>query len=185
MAKLKEIRSEHYDVEIMMAYATPDNFTGKPLYKRPACFLHPKAEEALKRAVGYAAHMGYRFRIYDAYRPLEVQQMLWDDTPNHEFLSNPQTGSIPHCRGVAVDLTLLDKHGKPLDMGTHFDAFTPLSHHGNTEISQEAQRNRAILMGIMCAAGWDFYRNEWWHYQLFDARQYPALKDHEAGTALL
>jgi len=44
-------------------------------------------------------------------------------------------------------------------------------------VSAEAQRNRALLLGVMTAAGWDFYRNEWWHYQLFDARSYPLLSD--------
>ena len=58
-----------------------------------------------------------------------------------------------------------------------FDAFTPLSHHGNVEISAEAQRNRFMLLGLMSAAGWDFYGNEWWHYQLFNAAQYPLLGD--------
>jgi D-alanyl-D-alanine dipeptidase len=62
-------------------------------------------------------------------------------------------------------------------MGTGFDAFTPLSHHGCVEVSVEAQRNRLLLLGLMTAAGWDFYRNEWWHYQLFDARRYPVLGD--------
>ena len=56
-------------------------------------------------------------------------------------------------------------------MGTAFDAFTPLSHHGRTDVSAEAQRNRLLLMGLMTSAGWDFYRNEWWHYQLFDQRR--------------
>ncbi len=50
-----------------------------------------------------------------------------------------------------------------------FDAFTPLSHHARTDVPPEAQRNRLLLMGLMTSAGWDFYRNEWWHYQLFDA----------------
>ena len=62
-------------------------------------------------------------------------------------------------------------------MGTDFDAFTPTSHHGAMDISSEAQRNRAILMGIMTSAGWDFYRNEWWHYQMFNARRYPVFSD--------
>jgi D-alanyl-D-alanine dipeptidase len=80
--------------------------------------------------------------------------------------------------GAAVDLTLIDAAGAELEMGTPFDAFTPLSHHGALEISPTAQRNRAILLGLMTAAGWDFYRNEWWHYQLFDARnRYPVLSD--------
>jgi D-alanyl-D-alanine dipeptidase len=30
----------------------------------------------------------------------------------------------------------------------------------------------------MTAAGFDFYRNEWWHYQLFSPRgRYPVLSD--------
>jgi D-alanyl-D-alanine dipeptidase len=62
-------------------------------------------------------------------------------------------------------------------MGTGFDAFTPLSHHGNTAIPEPAQRNRFLLLGIMSAAGWDFYGNEWWHYQLFEPRRYPLLSD--------
>ena len=66
-------------------------------------------------------------------------------TPN--FLADPRRGS-PHSRGAAVDLTLLDGAGRELDMGTPFDAFTPLSHHANTEISVEAQRNRFILLGL-------------------------------------
>ena len=94
-----------------------------------------------------------------------------------EFLADPRRGS-PHSMGAAVDLTLIDGNGCELDMGTAFDAFTPLSHHGTTEISEGAQRNRLILLGLMTAAGWDFYRNEWWHYQLFSPRgRYPVLGD--------
>ena len=76
-----------------------------------------------------------------------------------------------------MDLTLLDGAGRPLDMGPEFDAFTPLSHHGTTAIAPAAQRNRLTLLGLMTAAGWDFYRNEWWHYQLFQARRLPVLSD--------
>jgi len=103
---------------------------------------------------------------------------LWNHTPDPEFLADPRRGS-PHSRGVAVDLTLVDaKTGQDLDMGTAFDAFTPLSHHACTAIPPEAQRNRLLLMGLMTAAGWDFYRNEWWHYQLFNARaNYPVFSD--------
>ena len=93
-----------------------------------------------------------------------------------DFLADPRRGS-PHSRGAAVDLTLIDDAGRELDMGTPFDAFTPRSHHGNLSIGVEAQRNRALLIGLMTTADWDFYRNEWWHYQLFYARRYPVLSD--------
>ncbi len=60
---------------------------------------------------------------------------------------------------------------------TSFDAFTPRSHHGDTAVSPETQRNRHLLLGLISAAGWDFYKDEWWHYQLFDARRYPLISD--------
>jgi len=177
----------HPSAELLIdiRYATADNFTGKPVYKAAKCFLHPKAAEHMEKAIALAAELGLRFKIFDAYRPLEVQQALWNHTPDPDFLSEPGVGSTPHCRGVAIDLTLIDKAGNALDMGTGFDEFTPKSHHGNTKISKQAQQNRFTLLGIMTAAGWDFYRNEWWHYQLFNARQFPVLSDKEAGTRLV
>ena len=170
---------------IDVRYATADNFTGKPAYSAAKCYLHPEAAAHLKKAETLAASLGLRLKIFDAFRPLEVQQALWNHTPDPDFLSQPGVGSTPHCRGVAIDLTLVDKQGNELDMGTAFDAFTPLSHHASTEISPSAQQNRFTLLGIMTAAGWDFYRNEWWHYQLFNARQYPALTDKEAQTGMV
>jgi D-alanyl-D-alanine dipeptidase len=130
----------------------------------------------LRRAVDAAGRIGFGLRIYDAFRPSEAQWKLWAHTPDPEFLADPRRGS-PHSRGAAIDLTLVDAGGRALDMGTPFDAFTALSHHGNTGISAEAARNRALLIGLMTTAGWDFYRHEWWHYQLFDARRLPLLSD--------
>lgn len=173
------------ELVIDIRYATAENFTGAPVYKAAKCFLHPTAAEHFAKAQKLAAELGYRFKIFDAFRPLESQQALWSHTPDPDFLSEPGVGSTPHCRGVAIDLNLIDKDGNELDMGTAFDAFTPLSHHANTQVSKEAQRNRFLLLGIMTAAGWDFYRNEWWHYQLFNARSFPLLTDKEAGTGLL
>ena len=49
----------------------------------------------------------------------------------------------------------------------------------------EAQRNRLLLMGLMTSAGWDFYRNEWWHYQLFDARRYPLISDADLARPMM
>ena len=163
-------------MELDIAYATSNNFTAKPVYSRAACYLHPDAEVLLRKACELARILGYRIRIFDAFRPAEAQFVLWDHTPDPEFLADPCKGS-PHSRGVAVDLTLVDGAGEELDMGTGFDEFDPRSHHGDLSIGAEAQRNRMILMGIMTTAGWDFYRNEWWHYQLFDSKRYPVLKD--------
>jgi len=169
-----EITAKDFDVEIALAYATPDNITGKPIYARAACYLHAHAAEKMKAAVALAAPLGLRFKIFDAYRPSEAQWKLWEAFPSEEFVANPRKGS-PHSRGVAVDLTLIDGSGKELDMGSGFDETRAISHHARTDIPVEAQQNRFTLMGIMSAAGWDFYKNEWWHYQLFQARDYPLI----------
>ena len=183
MSLLPIIAAEH-GVEIDLAYATVNNFTGKPIYRRARCYLHADAAAALDCAAVLARAQGYRFRIFDAYRPTEAQWVMWNHTPDPEFLADPRRGS-PHSRGVAVDLTLLDGEGRELDMGTGFDAFTPLSHHGSLGVSQKAQANRFTLLGIMTAAGWDFYRNEWWHYQLFNSRQYPLYSDSALPEGLM
>jgi D-alanyl-D-alanine dipeptidase len=182
---LVEIAPPDYDVDIFIAYATAQNFTGKPVYARPGCYLNADAAACLKRAIDLAATMGLRFKVFDAFRPSEAQWVLWNHTPDPNFLADPKRGS-PHSMGAAVDLTLIDAEGRELDMGTAFDAFTPLSHHGVLDISAEAQRNRALLLGIMTAAGWDFYRNEWWHYQLFSPRgRFEVLSDKALPTPMM
>jgi D-alanyl-D-alanine dipeptidase len=181
---LVEIRPPEYDVAIDLAYATARNFTGKPVYARAGCYLHRAAAEKLQLAIAIARPFGLRLRIFDAFRPSEAQWVLWNTRPDPNFLADPRRGS-PHSRGVAVDLTLLDDKGHELDMGTAFDAFTPLSHHARTDLPIEAQRNRLLLMGLMTAAGWDFYRNEWWHYQLFESRRYPLISDADLQRPML
>lgn len=182
--KLVEIKPPDFPVLIDMRYATADNLTGAPIYARAACWLNPEAAGLLKNAIQLAAQLGLRLKVFDAFRPTEAAWALWNHNPDPTFLADPRKGS-PHSRGAAVDVTLVDAEGRELDMGTDFDAFTPLAFHGVLEITPEQQRNRALLLGIMTAAGWDFYKNEWWHYQLFQPRRYPLLSDAAAGTLLM
>ncbi|HEY4134506.1 MAG TPA: D-alanyl-D-alanine dipeptidase [Alphaproteobacteria bacterium] len=181
---MTEIAPPAFDVDLQIAYATADNITETPVYGRAACYLHPDAAAKLALAIDLARPLGFRLKVFDAYRPTEAQWKLWNARPDPEFLADPRRGS-PHSRGAAVDLTLLDSAGRELDMGTAFDAFTPLSHHGVTEVSATAQHNRLLLLGLMTAAGWDFYRNEWWHYQLFDARRYPLIDDGQCAPRMM
>ncbi|WP_421994784.1 D-alanyl-D-alanine dipeptidase [Reyranella sp.] len=180
---LVAIAPPEFDVDVMLAYATPANLTGRPLYRNAECWLHREAAAKLADAIALARPLGLRLRIFDALRPVEAQWAMWNVNPDPEFLADPRRGS-PHSRGVAVDLTLLDGD-RELDMGTGFDAFTPLSHHGRLDVPVEAQRNRLLLMGLMTSAGWDFYRNEWWHYQLFDPRRFPLLSDADLPRPMM
>ena len=96
--------------------------------------------------------------------------------PDPNFIAPPDRGS-PHSRGVAVDITLVNSNNIELDMGTGFDEFSRLSYHGCLDITKEAYKNRLMLLGIMTDAGWDFFRNEWWHYQLYNSKNFPIVND--------
>jgi D-alanyl-D-alanine dipeptidase len=182
---LVEIAPPVFDVDLDIAYASGRNFTGKPVYARPGCYLHPDAAECFKTAIALAQAVNLRFKVFDAFRPAEAQWILWEHTPDPDFLADPKRGS-PHSMGAAIDLTLVDANRVELDMGTGFDDFTPRAHHGSLDISSAAQRNRAVLLGLMTAAGWDFFRNEWWHYQLFHARtRYPVLADDALSQSMM
>jgi D-alanyl-D-alanine dipeptidase len=173
-----------FDIHITLAYAGDDNFTGKPVYRRDAgCWLVPEAARKLNCAAGLARPLGLHLRVLDAFRPPEAQWLLWTHTPDPDFLADPRIGSL-HSRGTAVDLDLIDAvSGRALDMGSAFDEFTPRSYHANRDVPAEAQRNRLLLLGLMIAAGWEYYSHEWWHYQLPDARaRYPLLSDSVLGA---
>jgi zinc D-Ala-D-Ala dipeptidase len=157
-------------------YARSDNLAGRALYARPVALLLPQALALLVRANALAGALGLRLRVFDAFRPIEAQWALWHAVPDKRFVADPRLGGL-HPRGAAVDLTLDDAaSGESLPMGTGFDAITETSAHGSMDVPAEAQRNRALLLGLMTAAGWDNYRLEWWHYQLFDAQRHPPLR---------
>ena len=173
-----KVNQNQLDVDIDLRYASKNNFTGDKIYLSKSCFLHKIAFEHLCKAVDIAKKTGFKIKIFDAYRPTYVQKKLWETLPDPNFIAPPQKGS-PHSRGVAIDLTLI-KNGKELDMGTEFDEFSKLSHHGSLDISKAAYQNRLILLGIMTDSGWDFYRNEWWHYQLFNSKDYQIVDKIES-----
>ncbi|MGB0750155.1 MAG: D-alanyl-D-alanine dipeptidase [Magnetospiraceae bacterium] len=181
---LVEITPKSHNLLLDLRYATVDNFTGKPIYSRASCYLHPEAEACLRQTVQLAANIHLKVKIFDAFRPSEAQWALWHHTPDPTYISDPRRGS-PHSRGAAVDLTLVDESGRELPMGTPFDDLSAASHHGSTEISVEARKNRLLLLGLMTDSGWDFFRNEWWHYQLFDARRLPVLDDRVTPSPMM
>jgi D-alanyl-D-alanine dipeptidase len=158
-----------------LRYATPDNLTGAPIYARPVALLLPTARDRLFAARDQAARLGLRLKIFDAFRPIEAQWALWHAVTDKRFVADPQAGGV-HPRGAAVDLTLLDAAtGAELPMGTGFDAVRAESAHGHPGVPVADQRNRALLLGLMTAAGFDHYSLEWWHYQLPEARRFPPL----------
>lgn len=173
---LVHITEQDFDVLIDLKYAQKDNFTGQVIYQHDQCFLHPKAAKALNKAVEVAKSLGFKIKVFDAFRPQSAQERLWQVCPNPDYVADPKIGSN-HTRGVAIDLTLINpENGTELDMGTGFDTMEPRSHHFHVGLAQEQmQINRMYLLTVMLTAGFVHHPREWWHYQLPNANSYELV----------
>lgn len=184
MKDLIEINEKKFDVVLDIRYAGKNNICLHELYSKPFCYLHRDLIIPFQNAISHAKLLNLKFKIWDAYRPFAVQQYMYNKFPG-DFVSNPETGSVPHCRGLALDLTLIDSNEQELEMGSDFDEFSSKAHHSCQAISNEAIQNRLTLIGIMTIAGFDFYSKEWWHYQAFNPREYPIIQCDDSWISKL
>jgi len=178
---LVDVQEVAPDIRVELKYSTTDNFVKKDVYgELTRAYLQPaiakklaKASEILKRN-----HPDHSLLIYDAARPNSVQYLLWDalDALNiprkskPQYVADPKIGSI-HNFGCAVDLTVANAEGVPLDMGTPYDFFGPLAYprmesqllrEGKLTTRQVANRN--TLRQAMTQAGFSVNPTEWWHF---------------------
>ena len=144
-------------------YATENNFVKEQLYECPRCWLRPDAATALKAVYSELEKEGYGMVLFDCYRPRPVQQKLWNIMPNAAYVTPPEKGSM-HNRGKAVDLSLTDKNGNQLDMGTPFDFFGRPAHVDYRDHPKEILERRDLLKRVMLNNGFKGIRTEWWHF---------------------
>lgn len=128
------------------------------------------------------------FKIWDGWRPREVQQRIYLNYWKELATDNPdwseeqiraQVGTfvtigtdpsrIPlHATGGSVDLTLVNAYGVELDMGTGFDHFGPeaasLYYEQNGRNQEAACHNRRILREALANADFRCDDDEWWHF---------------------
>ena len=174
------------DVILDIRYAGTHNFVGDVIdgYEAPYAILTNEAALRLKEAADEFREMGYRIMIFDAYRPQSAVRhfVRWakdadDMRMREEFYPEYKKKILlvdqgyiarnsSHCRGSAVDLTITDLAGNPLDMGTGFDYFGKLAWHGAKGITPEQTANRQILCVVMEKHGFRRFDHEWWHYKL-------------------
>jgi D-alanyl-D-alanine dipeptidase len=162
--RLRDLRPDFaYDLR----YATENNFMKQQVYDCAECWLRYEAALALLQAQEQVLAQGYRLLLYDCYRPLSVQQRMWDIFPNPTYVANPHQGigSI-HNRGGAVDIGLASPQGEELDLGTPFDFFGPAAHqdYDLAKLPEAAAARRKLLRGALEQAGFMSIRTEWWHY---------------------
>ena len=162
-------------IVIDMRYKTKDNFVGEPLYPADArLFLRKEAADALMQVQRRLEKAGLGLKIFDGYRPLSAQKVMWAKYPVEGYVANPAKGSN-HNRGMAVDLTLVDASGKELPMPSGYDEFSERAHRDYAGGTEEERRNRATLEKAMHEAGFMGISTEWWHFDFKDAKKYPVL----------
>ncbi|MDJ1502350.1 M15 family metallopeptidase [Xanthocytophaga agilis] len=147
-----------------LRYATPNNFLKEQVYDCAKCLLRKEAALALIKAQHILLGKGYRLRLFDCYRPLDVQKKMWKIMPNDHFVGNPYGNGSMHNKGAALDLTLADSTGKELDMGTPFDFFGKEAYHAYTKLPADILQRRQLLKQTMIQAGFSPITSEWWHY---------------------
>ena len=173
-------------------YFSTYNFIGERIdgYEEPCAILTKEAARALKAVSNELFVLGYRIKVFDAYRPAcAVRQfVLWgiEDTDirmkpyfypelnKQDLFAEGYIAKLSsHSRGSTVDLTLLDmKTGKESDMGSPFDLFSEKSHPDYTDITDEQYDNRMLLQHVMVRNGFVPIDCEWWHFTLKD-EPYP------------
>ena len=182
---------------VMLADAVPDaileiryfgtyNFVGTRIdgYLEPTALLTREAADSLKAVSKDVMALGYRLKIYDAYRPQKAVDhfVRWaeqiPDTLMKPYFYPDLDKSVlfakgyiakksGHTRGSTVDLTLFDMNTeKEVDMGGTFDWFGPESHPDFRGITPAQFANRMILRRAMMRHGFKPISSEWWHFTL-------------------
>jgi zinc D-Ala-D-Ala dipeptidase len=183
------------DLDTQLIIEKPQYYLWDIPHALTSCYVREEIAELLIKASGLLPK-GYKFLIWDGFRPFEVQKALFDqyfldlkkanptlddvqlNSMTRKYVSYPthnQESPAPHSTGGAVDLTIVDEKGKPLHMGTEFDAFTgesatrfyedKLRQIGDlSENERITLVNRRLLYHILIEVGFTNYQEEWWHF---------------------
>jgi D-alanyl-D-alanine dipeptidase len=165
----------HLDVR----YATPNNFTGRPVYREARAFLQRPAAEALVRVNRSLAEKGYGLLVFDGYRPWSVTKLFWEITPQDKrergFVANPAKGS-KHNRGAAVDLSMYElATGREVVMPSPYDEFSDRADPDYADGTAEERERRDLLRSEMEKEGFTVDPGEWWHFNFRGWESYPIV----------
>jgi len=172
---LVDIEKVNPNIILDIRYATANNVMKKVLYSSAKCYFRKHVAQALDHAQKELETMGLGLKIYDGYRPWQVQVDLHKDFPN--LAAPPTEKRCRHPRGTAVDLTLVDKSGKEIFMPTEFDDTTIKAARTTRKgIDPKAIENREVLAQIMVKHGFIPLSFEWWHFDHYTWKAYSPIK---------
>ncbi|WP_409021307.1 M15 family metallopeptidase [Dyadobacter sp. CY261] len=178
---LLDVQKLDPDILVELKYSTTDNFIGRDVYgELRHAYLQPEMAKRLTKANALLKKekSGYKLLIYDAARPNSAQYDLWNALDHlniparskTQYVADPKIGSN-HNFGCAIDLTIADDKGNPLDMGTKFDYFGPLAYPRSEQemlkkgkLTVKQIENRQLLRKVMTKVGFKVNTTEWWHF---------------------
>ena len=178
-----------------MALGAPYGASGNPFQLRQGV-----VQRLLKAQQRLSDHdPSLRLSIFDAWRPIAVQAFMVEHSiadlcreRGVELMSGDAFDRVvadvgrfwaapsrdpatppPHSTGAAVDLTLSNREGIPLEMGGEIDAIGAISepeHYAGQEDPDARcwHQRRQLLADVMDASGFAQHPNEWWHYSFGD-----------------
>lgn len=162
------------DIYVELMYATDNNFTGVRIYDFTDAYLRYGTVKKLANVQKELKEQGYSLKIWDAYRPFEAQQKLWEVYPDPNYVANPANGMKKHNLGGTVDITMVAADGTVISMPTEFDDFSLKADRDYSDIEDEgAVKNVMILQNAMENNGFTGYQGEWWDYS--DTDEYEAV----------
>lgn len=162
------------DIYVELRYATENNFTGVKIYDFTEAYLRYGTVKKLAQVQKELKQQGYSLKIWDAYRPFEAQQKLWEVYPDPNYVANPANGMKNHNLGGTVDITMVAADGSIIPMPTEFDDFSLKADRNYSDIdNEEAVNNVMILQNTMENNGFTGYQGEWWDYS--DTVEYEAV----------
>lgn len=162
------------DIYVELMYATDNNFTGVRIYGFTDAYLRYGTVKKLANVQKELKERGYSLKIWDAYRPFEAQQKLWEVYPDPNYVANPANGMKKHNLGGTVDITMVAADGSIIPMPTEFDDFSLKADRNYSDIdNEEAVNNVMILQNAMENNGFTGYQGEWWDYS--DTVEYEAV----------
>ncbi len=142
---------------------------------------------------------GMRLKVVCGFRHPETQKQLFEKEKAEIIRQNPGVSdekanelthvliAVPdvagHIVGGAVDITIVDKNGNELDMGTaiaDFEKADKIATYAKG-ISEEQRKNRDLLHDLMISENFAPFYGEWWHFSYGD-REWAAFYDK--GTAI-
>ena len=154
-----------------IVYATNNNFVGKSVYPSyMPIIMNDEVWNKLVKVNNELKTHNLCICIYDAYRPIEVQKMFWNEFYNQygyndeTLVANPNKYGTHNIKINAIDMFITNIDGTYLELPCEFDDFSKKANIHYEDCSSTAKQNRDLLINTCNRYGLIVNEDEWWHY---------------------